>query len=182
MDFVISVLGEACLSVQFMAALAASPLGGGMVDVIGDMLAAELRRADHIDAWVPVRVPPRDRMAALTAANATLLASPLPAELKAELAGIADEVLARYLRDEEVIEKIDKPDDPLALRAIRLIKFCGSGVLIEGKSLNLARERIIEHLKQKQFEEKFLASVPDQVQAEKHLREFHRLLVETGFR
>ncbi|MGE5505025.1 MAG: hypothetical protein ACM31L_11435 [Actinomycetota bacterium] len=182
MDFVISVLGEGCLTVQFMTQLVASTLGAGMPEAVTDMLAGEVRKASHIDAWVPVRVSPRDRMAALTSANAALLAAELPEELKAELGGVVDEVLAKYLLDEEVIEKIDKPDDPLALRAIRLIKFCGSGVLIKGKSLNLARERVIEHLKQKQFEEKFLASVPDQAQAEKHLREFHRLLVETGFR
>ncbi|HTH16055.1 MAG TPA: hypothetical protein VL974_05325, partial [Magnetospirillum sp.] len=99
-----------------------------------------------------------------------------------ELGSLVDEALAAYLVDEGVIEKIDKPDDPLALRAIRLIKFCGSGVLIEGKSLNLARARVIDHLRQPQFEEKFLASVPEPGKAEMHLREFHRLLVETGFR
>ena len=76
---------------------------------------------------------------------------------------------------------MDKPDDPLAMRAIRLVKFCGSGVLIEGKSLNMAKARVVEHLRQKQFEEKFVASMPDPSQGEKHLRDFHRLLVECGF-
>jgi hypothetical protein len=132
---------------------------------------------------VPLRLPPPERMAALARLNAALTACPaLAPETRAELGGKVDEVLATYLLAEEVIEKIDKPDDPLAMRAIRLIKFCGSGVLIEGRSLNLARARVIEHLKQPQFEEKFLASVPEQGKAEAHLREFHRLLVQTGFR
>ena len=115
-----------------------------------------MRGATKIDDWVPLRMPPPERMAALAAANRSLLAAPaLDDELRKELGGAVDEVLAAYLVDEGVIEKIDKPDDPLAMRAIRLIKFCGSGVLIEGKSLNLARARVIDHLRQPQFEEKF---------------------------
>ena len=183
LDFMVGSLSEGCLKIQYLVTLAESPLGSGMAEPLVEVLDNLVRGAIHIDSWVPVRVPPRERMAALCGANATVLRSAvLPDDLKAALGNHIDEVLARYLLDEEVIEKIDKQDDPLALRAIRLIKFCGSGVLIKGKSLDLARHRVIEHLKQKQFEEKFLASVPDQVQAEKHLREFHRLLVETGFR
>ena len=55
------------------------------------------------------------------------------------------------------------------------------GALIKGKSLDLARSRIIEHLRQPQFEEKFLASSGDPSSGEKNLREFHRLLREVGF-
>lgn len=182
MEFLLSALAEGCLKVQFLVALAESPLGGRIAEALVDALAANVKKGDHIDAWVPVRIPPRERMAALTATNKALLASVLPEPYKRDFGTAIDEALARYLRDEGVIEKIDKPDDPLAMRAIRLIKFCGSGVLIDGKSLNLARARVIDHLRQPNFEEKFLASVPDPVQAEKHLREFHRLLVETGFK
>jgi hypothetical protein len=182
LDFMMSSLTEGCLKVQYLACLAESPLGVSMAEVLVEVLETLVRGAIHIDAWVPVRVPPRDRMAALCAANRAVRSGVLPDDIRKVLGNHIDEVLSRYLLDEQIIEKIDKPDDPLALRAIRLIKFCGSGVLIEGKSLDLARQRVIEHLKQKQFEEKFLASVPDPVQAEKHLREFHRLLVETGFR
>ncbi len=45
----------------------------------------------------------------------------------------------------------------------------------------MAHQRILTHLRQPQFEAKFLASIPDPTQAERHLREFHRLLVESGF-
>ncbi|MCR6629121.1 MAG: hypothetical protein NVV74_03185 [Magnetospirillum sp.] len=182
-EMTLSALADTVLRVQFLLALAQSPLGQGMGRALVDMLAGRVRGAKGIDAWVPVRLPPPERMAALAAVNRSLLAAEFLEEGgRRELAGAVDDTLAAYLVDEGVIEKIDKPDDPLALRAIRLIKFCGSGVLIEGKSLNLARARVIDHLRQPQFEEKFLASVPEPGKAEKHLREFHRLLVETGFR
>lgn len=183
LDLALSALADTVLRVQYMLALSESVLGTGMGGLLTDHLTARVRDARAIDQWVPVRLPPPERMSALAAVNKALLAAPaLDPELRVTLGNLVDEALAKYLRDEGVIEKIDKPDDPLALRAIRLIKFCGSGVLIEGKSLNLARARVIEHLRQPQFEEKFLASVPEPGKAELHLREFHRLLVQTGFR
>lgn len=182
-DLALSALSDNVLRVQFMLALTEAPAGQSLGRSLIDTLAGRVRGAANINDWVPVRMPPPERMAALAAANRSLVSAPsLEEGMRKELGGLVDDTLAAYLVDEGVIEKIDKPDDPLALRAIRLIKFCGSGVLIEGKSLNLARARVIDHLRQPQFEEKFLASVPEQDKAEKHLREFHRLLVETGFR
>ncbi|MBR9972850.1 hypothetical protein [Magnetospirillum sulfuroxidans] len=182
-DLALSAFSDHTLGVQYLLALADGPLGRGMGAGLTDLLIAKVREADHINKWVPIRKPPPERMTALAAANRNLLAAEaLETETRGGLGRHVDEVLARYLLDEEVIEKIDKPDDPLALRAIRLIKFCGSGVLIEGKSLDLARSRVIEHLRQPQFEEKFLASVPETGKAEQHLREFHKLLLQTGFR
>lgn len=182
-ELALAALADNVLRVQFLLALGDAPVGRGMGRALTDLLVGRVQGAKGIDSWVPVRMPPPERMAGLAAANRSLLAcQTVEVELRRDLAGVVDDILAAYLVDEGVIEKIDKPDDPLALRAIRLIKFCGSGVLIEGKSLNLARARVIDHLRQPQFEEKFLASVPEAGKGEKHLREFHRLLVETGFR
>jgi len=144
----------------------------------------ELARGGHaIRDWVPARLSVPDRMAALTACHRVISAcQSIPDTLKVELATTTDVVLANFLRDDQVIEKIDKPEDPLAFRALRLVKFCCSGALIAGKSLDLAHQRVLGHLRQAQFEEKFLASIPDQSQAERHLREFHRLLTQSGFK
>ncbi|HSV28773.1 MAG TPA: hypothetical protein VLL76_04415 [Candidatus Omnitrophota bacterium] len=183
LDLLLSALGDNALAVQYLLALAGSPLGESMGGQLDALLDGRVRGAVTMNDWVPVRHAPPARMAALTNANRALReATTLSEESKAALASHVDEVLAKYLLEEGVIEKIDKPDDPLALRAIRLVKFCGSGVLIEGKSLALARARVIDHLRQPQFEEKFLSSVGDPAKAEKHLREFHKLLLETGFR
>ncbi|MBC7952552.1 MAG: hypothetical protein H7Z12_12140 [Rhodospirillaceae bacterium] len=183
LELALSALSDNVLRVQFLLALTEGAGLQGLGRSLIDTLAGRVRGAKTIDDWVPLRMPPPERMAALASANRSLLAAPaLDDDLRKELGAAVDDALAAYLVDEGVIEKIDKPDDPLAMRAIRLIKFCGSGVLIEGKSLNLARARVIDHLRQPQFEEKFLASVPEPGKAEKHLREFHRLLVETGFR
>lgn len=182
-ELLLSALGDNALSVQFLLAFQQSKLGQEMAAALEEMLAARVKKAVTLNDWVPVRLAPPARMAAMTSANRALRKAEHLAEgFRTPLAVHVDEVLAKYLLDEGVIEKIDKPDDPLAMRAIRLVKFCGSGVLIEGKSLALARQRVIDHLRQPQFEEKFLASCGDVGTAEKHLREFHKLLLETGFR
>ncbi|CAA7617098.1 hypothetical protein [Magnetospirillum sp. SS-4] len=182
LENLLGTLADGCVRLQFLLTLCASPLGKSMGDILTEVLDGHVRRSRHIDHWVPVRLSPPARMAALTAANKSLRSCPVLVDgFRKALADLIDDVMVRYLQDEGVIEKIDKADDPLAIRAIRLVKFCGSGVLIEGKSLNMAKARVVEHLRQKQFEEKFVASCPDPSQGDKNLRDFHRLLVECGF-
>ena len=180
---VAKLLGDGCRITLYLLALAESSLGPALGTAPLEALTALAGAASSINGWVPVRLSPRDRMAALAACNRAITVSTvLPDLIRTDLATLTDMVMVRYLDDEGVIEKIDKPDDPLALRAIRLVKFCGSGVLIPGQSLDRARRRVIDHLRQPQFEEKFMASVADPAQAERQLREFHRLLVDSGFR
>ena len=182
LQLLLGAMADGCVRLQFLLTLCASSLGKSMGEVLTEVLDNHVRRSVHIDQWIAVRLPPPARMAALTAANKSLKNCPVLAEeFRKTLAELIDEVMVRYLTDEEIIEKVDKPDDPLAARAVRLVKFCGAGVLIDGKSLNMAKARVIEHLRQKQFEEKFVASCPDPSQGDKNLRDFHKLLVECGF-
>lgn len=182
LQLMLGALSDGCVRLQFLLTLCASSLGKSMGDVLTEVLENHVRRSSHIDQWIAVRLPPPQRLAALTAANKALKACPyLVDDFKKRLADQIDEVMVKYLTEAEIIEKVDKPDDPLAARAVRLVKFCGAGVLIEGKSLNMAKARVIEHLRQKQFEEKFVASCPDPSQGERSLRDFHKLLVECGF-
>ncbi len=156
-------------------------------ELFGEQITRKLARYAEdrggIEDWVPSRLSPPDRMGALTRCNKAIHASKiLPDKLRADLAAATDNVLVEYLEQSGVIEKIDRPEDPLAFRALRLVKFCASGVLIKGRALEMAHKRVLGHLRQANFEEKFLSSIPDKSQAEKHLREFHKLLVESGFK
>jgi len=157
------------------------------VELFGEQITRKLTRYAEerggIDDWVSSRLSPPDRMGALTRCNKAIQTSKiLPDKLRADLASATDSVLVDYLEQSGIIEKIDKPEDPLAFRALRLVKFCASGVLIKGRALEMAHKRVLGHLRQANFEEKFLSSIPDKSQAEKHLREFHKLLVESGFK
>jgi len=179
---VANVLADRCRMTLYLMSLLETPR---IVETCGPMILRKLGEptleTPSIRDWTPARMPPPEKMSALTRCYKLIKASPALEEgLKTKLADVVDSVLAKYLQDEEVIEKIDKPSDPLAFRSLRLIKFCASGALIQGKSLALAHKRVLDHLRQPQFEEKFLASIPDKTQAEAHLREFHRLLMQVG--
>jgi len=89
-----------------------------------------------------------------------------------------DGVFERYLIDENIIEKLDRPDDPIRERALRLAKFCGAGVLPEGKALNLARQRVVRLLREPRFDIRFVEDMNDAETAERALRDFNELLVK----
>ena len=177
-------LGGRCRPTIFLMALTGAPK---TMEVFGEHILRKLSRfvedRGGIEDWTPARLSPPERMSSLTSCNAAIQAcETIPEKLKADLHKATDDVLVEYLEKSELIEKIDRPDDPLAFRALRLVKFCGSGVLIKGRSLELAQKRILGYLRQPSFEEKFLSSIPDKGAAEKHLREFHKLLVSAGFK
>ena len=177
-------LGGRARATLYLAALYGAPKAAA---AFGEQITRKLARyaeeKGSVDDWVPSRLSAADRMNALTRANNAIHADKcLPEQLRADLAAATDGVLVDYLESSGIIEKIDRPEDPLAMRALRLVKFCASGSLIKGRSLQMAHKRVLGHLRQPNFEEKFLSSIPDKVQAEKHLREFHKLLVESGFK
>ncbi len=183
-DSVRAILGlvpEGYRWVQFLLALRDSDIAPDCENEILDRLGLLLKGAGSLDALVSPSLPPRDRMYAVARTHGLLKASALPDPLKTQLADRFDALLAKYLTDEGVIEKIDRAEDPLMLRAVRLVKFCASGCLIEGQSLQLARKAVIGHLKQPRFEEKFMEGITDRSQGERQLRDFYKLLQETGF-
>jgi len=178
----IGALADGCTQVSFLLTLAPTPTGQTMAAALTDLLERKIAQADHIDQWCPPALPPRERMAALKATHQRLSGCLALAEsCRHDLADRIDRVMMRYLASDAVIERLDTPDDPLAARAIRLVKFCGSGLLIEGRSLDFARARVISYLRQPQFEEKFRTGYGDNTQADRALRAFYRLLIESGF-
>jgi hypothetical protein len=126
-------------------------------------------------------LPAKERMMRAAAAHRAAAVSPYPPPLKKKLAEHIDAVLERYLVDEQIIEKLDHPDAHLRDRAVRLVQFCAAGVLPEGKALTRARQRILNLLRQPNFDARFLDGIPDAERAQKTLRDFHQLLVKAGF-
>lgn len=124
---------------------------------------------------------PKDRMVAATGAHTVTLSSGLPDTVKTRVAEHIDNVLERYLIEEDIINKLDKPGDHIRDRAVRLVKFCGAGVLPEGKALALARKRVVKMLRQPKFDVGFIEGITTPGKAEKALRDFHKLLVKAGF-
>lgn len=123
---------------------------------------------------------PKERLIVATNAFRAATEAALPEPIRRRIADHIDSVLERYLVDEKIIEKLDDPNSPLRDRAVRLVKFCGAGVLPEGKALARARQRIVQLLRQPHFDRHFIDGIADPRAAEAALRDFHALLIKAG--
>lgn len=123
---------------------------------------------------------PKDLMVTATGAFSAAKRSALPDDVKSKVTDHIDGVLERYLADENIVEKLDNPEAHLRDRAVRLVKFCGAGVLPEGRALKMARERITGLLRQPNFDKKFVEGLNDPKVAETALRNFFKLMQKAG--
>ncbi|PKR54448.1 hypothetical protein [Thalassospira marina] len=124
---------------------------------------------------------PREKMAMVTRMHEKVVQSNFVEELKHHLSEKLDSGLADYLTREKVIERIDNPDLHLRQRAYMLVKFCSSGVLIEGKSATMARKRVVGYLRQPNFTERLVDDLQENSEKEGTLRDFYALLQRSGF-
>ncbi len=92
-----------------------------------------------------------------------------------------DDIVVHYIISEKVIERIDNKRLSFRERAERLVNFCASGVLTEGQATEIARKTITDYLRRKDFVSEYTADIPDPEEKEKAVRDFYKLLSQTGF-
>ena len=124
----------------------------------------------------------RDRLARATNAFRALAPTPFSDQVKDRVLVHIDAIIDKFLVEEEIIEKLDHADSSLRERAQRLVQFCAAGILPpQGKSINRTRSRILNLLRQPNFDARFVEDLEDPSTAQVHLRDFHQLLVKAGF-
>ncbi|KAF0109733.1 MAG: hypothetical protein FD149_2768, partial [Rhodospirillaceae bacterium] len=167
---------------RFLLALANTDLGREQMDVITTQMNDFLGRANSMEDLVTPRTAPKARMQEVTTLYTLLRQTEgVAEETRFRLADHMDGLLTQFLIDNQIIEKLDRTEDSLRLRAVRLVQFCASGVLTDGQAFELARERVLTHLRQPRFEETFIADLADPAAKEKALRDFHALLKTSNF-
>ncbi len=165
---------------RFLVALSQSDLGRGHADDLArliDTLTGDLRGFGRfIDRGQPIKV----NLEQVTRLYAQVRDSGMPDALRARLADNIDILLVTYIHDSKVVERLDNPSDPLRHRANRLMQLCMPGTLQSGKALSVVRERVVTHLRQPQFERKYIEDLTDPALQQSALREFYRLLGQAG--
>lgn len=125
----------------------------------------------------------RDRLARATGAFIAVDQSPLDKAMKQQVVERIDAIINRFLVDEQILEKMNDPNAHLRDRAVRLINFCAAGILPpKGKARSNASERVVELLRQPNFEMAFIEGMTDMSLAQQALRDFHQLLVKAGLK
>jgi len=165
--------------VLYLADAARCDLAG---EHLADMeeVAALVLNATGFDAFCRRNLEPKQRMACATAAYHAMAASPFSPGMKGAITEHIDSLLEQFVIGERIIEKLDQPDSHLRDRAWRLLRFCDSGLLPDGKALTMARARVLALLKQPDFLSRFVAGINDPATAQSALRDFFGLLKRCG--
>ncbi|MBP2291981.1 hypothetical protein [Azospirillum rugosum] len=167
--------------VRFLIALAGTELGRQHADDIGAALTALTGDPADFDRFIDRRLPVKDNLETLTLLYCQIAEAPLPEERRRRFADNLDHMLVAYIIHSRVVEHLDNPGDPLRHRANRLIGLCAPGTLRSRRALDMVRRRVVDHLRQPNFEHKYVEDLPDRTQRQLALREFYRLLGEAGF-
>ncbi|MGB0694577.1 MAG: hypothetical protein ACPGOY_02940 [Rhodospirillaceae bacterium] len=166
---------------HYLTAMSRAADGIGHLTVVAEEVVDTVKQARDIHFFVEPKMPTPEKLRLMTSVHDAVRDSRLPEVLRNRVCGRLDDLVARYLVDEKVVEKLDDPADSLRTRAMRLVKFCASGTVMEGKALQIARARVLHHLRQPNFVESFTSDVPDPREKEGRLRDFYRMLAEAGF-
>ncbi|MTJ82782.1 MAG: hypothetical protein F8N37_17480 [Telmatospirillum sp.] len=179
---VVKLLGDPVPAVSYLVELAGSSLGRDLSQDIGGALQTVLG-VGQLDDLVAPSMRVVDKLSRVTGIyERVLLATGLPAEGREGVLAHIDGLLSAYVRREGVIEKLDHPDAGLRDRAIRLIEFCAAGYLPAGsRAVEIARGRVVDLLRQPNFEQRFVDGLSDPDRRETVLRSFHALLARAGF-
>lgn len=179
---VIPALGEPARKANYLLSLHDSKLGKGeLADEIQNHLNSLFMRPDSVHRIVRDDLPPNRKMEQVTSAFYRIQNSTLPESRKEQLMGRLDELLASYIVDGQILQKIDNPDRPLHIRAFMLVNMCQPEMLPKGKASDLARKIIIDSLKQPNFETELVSQIDDEAEKGRVLRQFHEQLHKCGF-
>lgn len=138
-------------------------------------------KVESIADIAKARVPPNERMAAITQVWNEFRAAPIQLDYVERVCGRLDELLVHFLKSERILEKIDDPARPLRMRTMMLMKMCLPTSLPPGKASNLARAIIVEKLKRPNFEGEVVADIADPNEKAKAQRDIFMLMRQAGF-
>ena len=176
-----STLDTSADQIRVMLALLEGELGAEHKDEFVGRIDSLIRRADSVNALTTPSLPPRDKMQQTALLHKALVASSLPEPQRAELADRVDTLLANFVEQSKIVERLDDPSASLRLRATRLVQFCASDALTRGKASKVAREHVVAHLRQPNFEQLFVADIAAPAERSAALKSFYGLLKQAGF-
>jgi hypothetical protein len=182
-DGVVMTMPDSLFRMAYLQQLSVSELGPELAEQIEKTLE-RLVKVRSLDEIAPAGWPPIDRMLRATRLYDSIGECAVGSvETRKGLQRHVDRLLVGYIESKGLIARLDDPSAPLFKRAIRLLEFSAARVLPHGsESHRLARDRIVELLRQPNFEVHFIEGIPDRKQAEDMLRHLHSLMAKTGFR
>jgi len=148
---------------------------------IEKQLQIQLAELNSIQKIAPEARTEKRRLQQVADVQRMVLDSNLTSNLKAAMAKRFDDIVVKYIISEKVIERIDNKRLTFRQRADRLVNFCASGALTEGRATDISRKTVTNYLRRKDFVSEYTADIPDRAEKEEAVRDFYKLLSQTGF-
>ncbi|SCA55527.1 conserved hypothetical protein [Candidatus Terasakiella magnetica] len=181
--WLLDMLPDGSSQLPYLLALHDAPLGEAHPDVIKQSISQLCNNARSIKDFSGDGASAKDRLQCLKDLHVLVEESSLEESEQKKLLSTLDRLVEKYLIDTKLIDKLDNPKASLRDRAIRMVQFCGSGVLWEhGHAMSLARQRVVDHLKGAGFIEKFTDGEDDPQKKEIMIRDFYKMMAEAGFK
>ncbi len=175
-------LGEPTRKAAYLLSLHDSKMGKDqLADSIQTKLDELFINPASVHMIVEGSLAPNRKMEQITSAFYRIQESNLEDTRKDQIMSRLDELLASYIVDGKILEKIDNPDRPLHIRAFMLVGMCQPEMLPKGKASDLARQIIVDRLKQPNFDDQLVSQIDDKEEKERVLRRFREQLHRAGF-
>ena len=166
--------------IALLLSLASSKMAEDKLEqFIQEHIETLLIKPSSISGIVSRDLPPNRKMEQITSSFYQIEKSQLEQELKDKITARLDDILASYLEESKIIEKIDNPSRPMHLRAMMLVGMCQSEMLPRGKASNIARDVITKHLKKPDFNTELVAQV-DEAEKDNVIARFQSQLKRAG--
>lgn len=178
---ILRLMRDPLQKLRYLLSLSQSQTGEEVLDTIMGAMDFMIAQAAEVHDLVSPRLSPPQKMMMLTELQKAILSAHIPTEARGKLVDQIDSMLALFVESDGFINRLDDENLGLRERASRLVKFCSSGILLEGRALQVVRRRVTEHLRRPNFVEHLTENCGSARESEMVLRDFHRQLAEAGF-
>ncbi|SDH12474.1 hypothetical protein [Roseospirillum parvum] len=175
-------LRDPLLRMDYLLILAEGPRGAQARGEIHATLSDLILACQTVADFLPRPMPVLEVLERLSNLQRCLEASSLGDELTRPLVEHIDGLLTDFLGRKGIMEGLDDPTRPLHERAGMLVSFCAEGPLLEGRALALARQRVVELLRQPDFVEAFTANFESPAAKQEALVSFYKTLTAAGLK
>jgi len=140
-----------------------------------------LENTNGLDGLLDRGVPLKPKMQSMAMLYTAMAGAGFPDEVRDQFAERIDTLVADYIVQAKVIEKLDDPAANLRTRATRLVQFAAADILASPKARRIVRDQIIRHLRRPNFDAHFIEGIQDPAEQARTLRNFHDLLRAAQF-
>lgn len=165
----------------YLSELSGADTGQREAETVVARLRPLLSTDRDVNQLVGLQVPLKPKMQAMASLYVSLVHSGLEDGVRTALADRVDEMVASYISSAKVIERLDDPSAGLRIRATRLMQFAANDVLSSPKARKMVRDQIVGHLRQPNFDGKFVEGLNTPQEQANALRQFYGLLRQAQF-